>query len=152
VPQIRGQGITEALINDLRLNAPHIKCSVVMPGISDLDHVQFAKSAVCTDSDRMSEIEIAQTRVRLTVAGVDASKMSDEDVQAAVAERARSFREDAPMTPLKPPKSFSMASRPSAGAFWSATTPPAHELVRQTPERAYEPITELAKEVGWRIG
>src|SRR5215218_6643171 len=26
------KGFTEALINDLRLNAPHIKCSVVMPG------------------------------------------------------------------------------------------------------------------------
>src|SRR5204863_9144859 len=26
------KGSTEALINDLRLNAPHIKCSVVMPG------------------------------------------------------------------------------------------------------------------------
>jgi NAD(P)-dependent dehydrogenase (short-subunit alcohol dehydrogenase family) len=26
------KGFTEALVNDLRLNAPHIKCSVVMPG------------------------------------------------------------------------------------------------------------------------
>src|SRR5262249_19609688 len=26
------KGFTEGLINDLRLNAPHIKCSVVMPG------------------------------------------------------------------------------------------------------------------------
>jgi hypothetical protein len=25
-------GFTEALITDLRINAPHIKCSVVMPG------------------------------------------------------------------------------------------------------------------------
>ena len=26
------KGFTEALISDLRINAPHIKCSVVMPG------------------------------------------------------------------------------------------------------------------------
>jgi len=26
------KGFTEALVNDLRLNAPHVKCSVVMPG------------------------------------------------------------------------------------------------------------------------
>src|ERR1700758_3882403 len=26
------KGFTEALVNDLRLNAPHLKCSVVMPG------------------------------------------------------------------------------------------------------------------------
>src|SRR5207248_8622275 len=93
------KGFTEALINDLRLNAPHIKCSVVMLGhigtsiMSNSRKVQYG-----TDSDRMSEIEIAQTRVRLTVAGVDASKMSDEYVQAAVAERAGSFREDARMS------------------------------------------------------
>ena len=28
------KGFTEALITDLSVNAPHIKCSVVMPGIS----------------------------------------------------------------------------------------------------------------------
>jgi hypothetical protein len=26
------KGFTEALITDLRINAPHIRCSVVMPG------------------------------------------------------------------------------------------------------------------------
>jgi NAD(P)-dependent dehydrogenase (short-subunit alcohol dehydrogenase family) len=31
-PPIRGQGSTEALITDRRINSPHIKCSVVMPG------------------------------------------------------------------------------------------------------------------------
>jgi NAD(P)-dependent dehydrogenase (short-subunit alcohol dehydrogenase family) len=93
------KGFTEALITDLRLNAPHIKCSVVMPGhIGTSIASNSRKVHYGTDSDRMSETEIAQTRVRLTVAGVDASKMSDEDVQAAVAERARSFLEDAPMT------------------------------------------------------
>src|SRR5260370_39415215 len=30
--QFAVKGFTEALMNDLRLNAPHIKCSIVMPG------------------------------------------------------------------------------------------------------------------------
>jgi len=103
----------------------------------------------------MSEIEIAQTRVRLTVAGVDASKMSDEDVQAAVAERARSFREDAPMTAAQAAKIILDGVK--AERWRILVGDDAHRLderVRQTPERAYEPefYQSLAQEVGWRIG
>ncbi len=150
------KGFTEALINDFRLNAPHIKCSVVMPGhigtsiMSNSRKVQYG-----TDSDRMSEIEIAQTRVRLTVAGVDASKMSDEDVQAAVAERARSFVEDAPMTAAQAARIILDGVK--AERWRILVGDDAHRLderVRQTPERAYEPefYQSLAQEVGWRIG
>ena len=150
------KGFTEALINDLRLNAPHIKCSVVMPGhigtsiMSNSRKVQYS-----TDSDRLSEIEIAQTRVRLTVAGVDASKMSDEDVQTAVAERARSFLEDAPMTAAQAARIILDGVK--AERWRILVGDDAHRLderVRQTPERAYEPefYQSLAQEVGWRIG
>src|SRR5580765_6083081 len=90
------KGFTEALINDLRLNAPHIKCSVVMPGHIGTSIVSNSRKIQSgSESEALSPNEIAQTRVRLGVAGVDTSKMSDEDVQAAVAERARSFLEDA---------------------------------------------------------
>ena len=150
------KGFTEALINDLRLNAPHIKCSVVMPGhigtsiMSNSRKVQYS-----TDSDRLGEIEIAQTRVRLTVAGVDASKMSDEDVQTAVAERARSFLEDAPMTAAQAAKIILDGVK--AERWRILVGDDAHRLderVRQTPERAYEPefFQSLAQEVGWRLG
>jgi NAD(P)-dependent dehydrogenase (short-subunit alcohol dehydrogenase family) len=150
------KGFTEALINDLRLNAPHIKCSVVMPGhigtsiMSNSRKVQYG-----TDSDRMSEIEIAQTRVRLTVAGVDASEMSDEDVQAAVAERARSFREDAPMTAAQAARIILDGVK--AERWRILVGDDAHRLderVRQTPERAYEPefYQSIAAEIGWRLG
>ena len=108
-----------------------------------------------TDSDRMSEDEIAQTRVRLTVAGVDATKMSDEDVQAAVAERARSFREDAPMTAAQAARIILDGVK--AERWRILVGDDAHRLderVRQTPERAYEPefYQSIAQEVGWRIG
>jgi NAD(P)-dependent dehydrogenase (short-subunit alcohol dehydrogenase family) len=150
------KGFTEALITDLRLNAPHIKCSVVMPGhigtsiMSNSRKVQYA-----TDSDRMSEIEIAQTRVRLTVAGIDASKMSDDDVQAAVAERARSFLEDAPMTAAQAVKIILDGVK--AERWRILVGDDAHRLderVRQTPERAYEPefYQSIAAEIGWRLG
>src|ERR1700688_2302128 len=75
-----GKGFTEALINDLRLNAPHVKCSVVMPGHIGTSIVSNTrKIQTGSDSDQLSENDIAQTRVRLTAAGIDASEMSDED-------------------------------------------------------------------------
>jgi NAD(P)-dependent dehydrogenase (short-subunit alcohol dehydrogenase family) len=150
------KGFTEALINDLRLNAPHIKCSVVMPGHIGTSIVSNSRKVhYDTDSDRMSEIEIAQTRVRLTVAGVDASKMSDEDVQAAVAERARSFREEAPMTAAQAVKIILDGVK--AERWRILVGDDAHRLderVRQTPERAYEPefYQSFAAEAGWRLG
>jgi NAD(P)-dependent dehydrogenase (short-subunit alcohol dehydrogenase family) len=150
------KGFTEALIADLRLNAPHIKCSVVMPGhIGTSIASNSRKVHYGTDSDRMSEIEIAQTRVRLTVGGVDASRMSDEDVQAAVAERARSFLEDAPMTAAQAARIILDGVK--AERWRILVGEDAHRLderVRQTPERAYEPefYQSIAAELGWRLG
>jgi NAD(P)-dependent dehydrogenase (short-subunit alcohol dehydrogenase family) len=150
------KGFTEALINDLRLNAPHIKCSVVMPGhigtsiISNSRKVQNG-----TDSDRLSENEIANTRARLAAAGIEASAMSDEDVQAAAAERARSFLEGAPTTAAAAAKIILDGVK--AGRWRILVGDDAHRLderVRQTPEQAYDLdfYQSFAAEVGWRLG
>ena len=150
------KGFTEALINDLRLNAPHIKCSVVMPGHIGTSIVSNSRKVQSgTDSDRLNENEIALTRVRLTAAGVDASVMSDEDVQAVAAERARSFREDAPTTAAAAAKIILDGVK--AGRWRILVGDDAHRLderVRQTPERAYdaEVYQSFAAEVGWRLG
>ena len=150
------KGFTEALINDLRLNAPHIKCSVVMPGHIGTSIVSNSRKVQSgTDSDRLNENEIALTRVRLTAAGVDASVMSDEDVQAVAAERARSFREDAPTTAAAAAKIILDGVK--AGRWRILVGDDAHRLderVRQTPERAYDPefYQSFAAEVGWRLG
>jgi NAD(P)-dependent dehydrogenase (short-subunit alcohol dehydrogenase family) len=150
------KGFTEALINDLRLNAPHIKCSVVMPGhigtsiISNSRKVQNG-----TDSDRLSENEIPNTRARLAAAGIEASAMSDEDVQAAAAERARSFLEEAPTTAAAAAKIILDGVK--AGRWRILVGDDAHRLderVRQTPEQAYDLdfYQSFAAEVGWRLG
>src|SRR5881227_2785007 len=60
------KGFTEALINDLKLNAPHIKCSVVMPGhigTSILSNSRKVQSG--TESDRLSDNEVLAMRQRL---------------------------------------------------------------------------------------
>ena len=49
------KGFTEALINDLRLNAPHIKCSVVMPGHIGTSIVSNSRKVQSgTESDRLN--------------------------------------------------------------------------------------------------
>src|SRR5271170_909888 len=76
------KGFTEALINDLRLNAPHNKCSVVMPGHIGTSIVSNSRKVQSgTDSERLNDDEILQARLRLKGAGVDTAAMSDEDIQ-----------------------------------------------------------------------
>jgi NAD(P)-dependent dehydrogenase (short-subunit alcohol dehydrogenase family) len=148
------KGFTEALINDLRLNAPHIKCSVVMPGHIGTSIVSNSRM-VQNGTNRLNENEIAQTRVRLTAAGIDASTMSDDDVQALAAERARSFLEDAPTTAAQAAKIILDGVK--AERWRIVVGDDAHrldELVRQAPERAYDAefYQSLVEEVGWRLG
>ena len=150
------KGFTEALINDLRLNAPHIKCSVVMPGHIGTSIISNSRKVQsCTDSDRLSESEIALTRVRITAMGIDAAKMSDEDVQALAAERARSFREDAPTTAAAAAKIILDGVKAERWRILVGDDARRlDERVRQTPERAYDAefYQSFAAEVGWRLG
>jgi NAD(P)-dependent dehydrogenase (short-subunit alcohol dehydrogenase family) len=150
------KGFTEALINDLRLNAPHIKCSVVMPGHIGTSIMQNSRKIQSgTDSDRLTDTEVALARKRLAMAGIDASKMSDEDVQAFAAERARSFRDDAPMTASE--AATIILDGVKAERWRIIVGDDANRLdarVRQTPEKAYDLdfYQSFAAEAGWRLG
>jgi NAD(P)-dependent dehydrogenase (short-subunit alcohol dehydrogenase family) len=148
------KGFTEALINDLRLNAPHIKCSVVMPGHIGTSIVSNTR-VVQSGSDQLNPNEIVQTRQRLKGMGVDTDTMSDEDIQQRAFDRARTFLEEAPTTAAQAAKIILDGVK---GGQWRILVgDDAHKLdarVRQTPEEAYSPefYESFVKEVGWRIG
>src|SRR5882724_7576104 len=150
------KGFTEALINDLRLNAPHIKCSVVMPGHIGTSIVSNSRKIQSgSESERLSETEIAVTRQRLNGMGIDTAPMSDEDIQTIAADRARTFREEAPMTAAA--AATVILDGVKAGRWRILVGDDAHRLderVRQTPERAYDAefYQSLVAEVGWRLG
>jgi NAD(P)-dependent dehydrogenase (short-subunit alcohol dehydrogenase family) len=150
------KGFTEALINDLRLNAPHIKCSVVMPGHIGTSIVANSRKIQSgSESERLSETEIAVTRQRLTGMGIDTAPMSDEDIQKIAADRARIFRDEAPMTAAAAAKVILDGVK--AGRWRILVGDDAHRLderVRQAPERAYDAefYQSFAAEVGWRLG
>jgi NAD(P)-dependent dehydrogenase (short-subunit alcohol dehydrogenase family) len=150
------KGFTEALINDLRLNAPHVKCSVVMPGHIGTPIVSNSRKVQSgTDSDRLNESELPLARKGLTALGIDASAMSDEDVQALAAARARSFQDDAPTTAAAAAKIILDGVK--AERWRILVGDDAHRLderVRQKPEQAYDPefFRSFAEEVGWKLG
>jgi len=149
------KGFTEALINDLRLNAPHIKCSVVMPGHIGTSIISNSRKVLSgTDSDELSPNEIALARQRLEGGGVDTAAMSDDDIQQIARDRARSFRDEAPMTAAAAAKVILDGVK--AERWRILVGDDAHridELVRQTPERAYDGdfFASFAAEVGWRL-
>lgn len=150
------KGFSEALMTDLRLNAPHIKCSVVMPGHIGTSIVANSRKIIAgTESDQLSPNEIQGARVRMKGMGIDTSAMSDDDIQKMVAERARSFRDDAPMTAAAAAKVILDGVK--AEKWRILVGDDAHRLderVRQTPEKAYTPefYQSFAEEVGWRLG
>jgi len=150
------KGFTEALITDLRLNAPHIKCSVVMPGHIGTSIVSNSRK-VQNNSERetLDPIEIEQARMRLIASGVDVSQISDDDIQKIAAERARTFLEEAPMTAAAAAKVILDGVR--AEQWRILVGHDAHlldEWVRGAPEQAYEPEfhTRFATEAGWKLG
>jgi NAD(P)-dependent dehydrogenase (short-subunit alcohol dehydrogenase family) len=149
------KGFTEALITDLRLNAPHIKCSVVMPGhIGTSILVNSRKIQFGARSDDITSEEIAQIRARLSAAGRDLSQVSDADIQKMAMERARRFLEEAPMTAAAAAKVILEGVK--ANRWRILVGADAHridERVRQTPEAAYEEdfFAAFAAEVGWAV-
>ena len=150
------KGFTEALIGDLRMNAPHIKCSVVMPGHIGTSIVSNTRKIhTGSESGDLSPQELASARQRLTASGIDAAKMSDDEIQKMSAERARRFREDAPMTAAAAAKVILDGVK--AERWRILVGDDAHLLdkrVRENPEHAYDPdfFTRFAAESGWRVG
>jgi NAD(P)-dependent dehydrogenase (short-subunit alcohol dehydrogenase family) len=150
------KGFTEALITDLRLNAPHIKCSVVMPGhigTSIVSNTRKVQSG--TGSDRLTDGEVLQARQRMQGKGVDTTNMSDEEIQQIALDRARIFLEEAPTTASQAAKIILDGVR--AGRWRILVGEDAHKLdakVRQTPDAAYteEFHRSFVEESGWRIG
>jgi len=148
------KGFTEALINDLRLNAPHVKCSVVMPGHIGTSIVSNTRQ-IQNGSERLAPNELLQARQRLKGQGLDVDAMSDDDIQQKALDRARIFRDEAPTTAAQAAKIILDGVK--AGRWRILVGDDAHKLderVRKSPEQAYTPefFEGFAKEVGWRVG
>jgi NAD(P)-dependent dehydrogenase (short-subunit alcohol dehydrogenase family) len=150
------KGFTEALIADLRINAPHIKCSVVMPGhIGTGIASNSRKIHSGSDSDAITTRQIAFARARIASMGRDVSGMSDDDIRKIIAERERRFTEDAPTSAAE--AAAIILDGVKADRWRILVGPDAQiidEMVRASPERAYDPdfFDDFAAKAGWRLG
>jgi NAD(P)-dependent dehydrogenase (short-subunit alcohol dehydrogenase family) len=150
------KGFTEALIADFRMNAPHIKVSVVMPGhIGTGIRDNSLKVQTHTDSDGLNGDQIAQIRTRLTSMGRDHLKYSDADIERMHAERAQRFVTDAPTS--APEAATIILDGVKADQLRILVGPDAHiidQMVRQDPDQTYEPefYERFAAEAGWYPG
>jgi NAD(P)-dependent dehydrogenase (short-subunit alcohol dehydrogenase family) len=150
------KGFSEALIADLRVNAPHISVSVVMPGhIGTSIRTNSLKVQAGTDSDELSAAQLVQARTWLSSGGRDSSGLSDAEIQAIVAERGRRFQEEAPTTASE--AATIILDGVKADRWRILVGADAHLIdrrVRESPEQAYDVdfFESFAAEANWRLG
>jgi len=150
------KGFTEALMTDLSLNAPHIKCSVVMPGHIGTSIVSNSRKIQSgLESDELSPNEIVATRQRLKGIGVDTAAMSDADITKIALDRARNFLEQAPTSAAAAARIILDGVKADRWRILvGKDAEKIDRMVREAPERAYDAdfFQTLAKEVGWKLG
>lgn len=150
------KGFTEALITDLRMNAPHVTAAVVMPGhIGTGIAGNTRKVAMGVDTDLLSADEISAARLRITALGADAETFTDEDVQAMILDRARQFQEKAPTTAAEAAQIIlDGVARDRWRILVGQDAVGLDERVRRDPESAYEPqfYAMLQEEISWGLG
>src|SRR3954471_13251293 len=79
------KGFTEALIEDFRINAPHVKVAVVMPGHIGTDiAINSRKILGGSEIEDMTAAELQEVRANLERRGLASEGMSDDDVRNAV--------------------------------------------------------------------
>lgn len=93
------KGFTEALLTDLRLNAPHVKAAVVMPGhigtsIAINSRLLHGKSSFA----EMTHAELEETRSRMARQGLPVDSVGDDQLRSILQERAEGFRDNAPLS------------------------------------------------------
>lgn len=135
------KGFSESLITDLRLNAPHVKVSVVMPGHIGTDIVANSRIVQGQPApEEMTATEIDQVRQDLAGRGLPVAEMSDDEIRNVVPMLSQMFRDNAPMTAEQAAKVILDGVRETRWRVLVGDDAVAlDEAVRADPEHAYEP-------------
>jgi len=97
------RGFTEALIEDLRSNAPQVRVAVVMPGHVGTDIIGNTFRAHGKDPEQMTEAQLremipADARAGLAAAGLLAEDASAGDLRQMLIRVSNDFRDKAPLS------------------------------------------------------
>ena len=121
------KGFTEALITDLRINAPHVKASVVMPG-----HIG-------TSILLNTGTHAAAGRAVLKMMGTDDARLTETQVQETVQAAGEAFRDNAPTTAAEAARVILDGVKAEKWRILIGNDAISlDELVRSDPENVYE--------------
>jgi NAD(P)-dependent dehydrogenase (short-subunit alcohol dehydrogenase family) len=134
------RGFSEALIEDLRTNAPQVRVAVVMPGhVGTNILVNSRRAHGRPGPEQLSGTELADARTGLTMFGLLSANASDDDVRRCVAQLENDFRDKAPLSPAG--AATIILDKVRAGAWRILVGQDAEFIdaaVRATPEAAYD--------------
>ena len=134
------KGFTEALITDFRINAPHIRASVVMPGHIGTSIVLNSRKLLGSDPKEMTTEQVQQVRDRMKASGIDLSGASDEDIRVGIQMQGESFRDQAPTSASEAATIILDAvSRDEWRILVGDDAVILDQMVREIPTEAYEP-------------
>ncbi len=149
------KGFTEALINDLRLNAPHVNVSVVMPGHIGTSIVINSGRMLGSDPKEMSDEDLAEARENFVRRGFDLSNATNEQIRQALIMQGEMFRDAAPMTAAEAAKVILGGVHERRWRILVGEDAVGLDrLVREDPEGAYstEFMERLVSETNWGLG
>jgi NAD(P)-dependent dehydrogenase (short-subunit alcohol dehydrogenase family) len=92
------KGLTEALIEDFRVNAPHVHVAVVMPGHIGTNIVANSRRYLGRpEPDAMTEADLEEVRKQVARAGLDADQFTSDQLREGVKMLEEGFRDNAPL-------------------------------------------------------
>jgi NAD(P)-dependent dehydrogenase (short-subunit alcohol dehydrogenase family) len=124
------KGFSEALMEDFRVNAPHVKVAVVMPGHIGTD--------IVLNSRELLGVDVDEARTQMARRGLATDGMSDDDILNLMKMFGEMFRDNAPLSAEQAATIILDGVR--AGKWRILVGDDAHSLdeaVRADPENAY---------------
>jgi len=134
------KGFTEALVTDLRLHAPHVQCSVVMPGHIGTSIMENSSKVLGKPwGHELPDEEVAVIRQRMLAAGLPVGNVPDDHIRQMLADRAEAFRTQAPTTAGEAASVILEGVRNNQWRILiGQDARDLDRLVREAPEEAYE--------------
>jgi len=135
------KGFSEALITDLRVNAPHVKVSVVMPGHVGTSIVSNTGMVLGRPSPKeMTSEDLQRVRERFARQGVPLDGASDDQLRQGMEMMAAAFKELAPLTAAGAATQILDGVRADRWRILVGDDAVLiDKMVREAPEEAYEP-------------
>ena len=148
------KGFSEALINDFRMNAPHLKVSLVMPGHIGTSIMINSGRILGRDPKQMTDEQIEGLREQLLRAGFPVAGVSAEQIRQGYQLIGERFRDDAPMTAAEAARVILEGVRKEQWRILVGDDAQVMDrLVREAPEEAYEAsfMEKLRSEGAWSL-